>query len=333
MSDPEPEARPFRRGFMELSAREIRIAPSIRRVATLAVLMVVLVGCTAQMPAPGSSEPSAVAPSAQLTSSPDDSGAVRSQAASAATTMPPDGVALPYPDSCYVYNLSARRCAYIAEWAAREAGVQLGDASIELLGDPACDGQPAGCSVARTTMFVVRVRVISASGESTDHPVFCGVGGETTLLCTEMPTIPVSSPTKAGYHDVPCSTEGGTGPCASPVPTIDPRVAVKAVPLVLPRVVVPIDHVGDYVIDLGDAILPNGILSVSSATLADDTRLDVLIPHGVRLEILGDDGKPLENIYAQGWRPGTEQVHARLVFTVEQFEPGATLDFTDVVAG
>ena len=92
-----------------------------------------------------------------------------------------------FPDECPTYGLSARRCAYIVDWALREAGVAADQATVELLGDPGCDGNGGTCY--RTTMFVVRVRVTPGDGPASDHSVFCGVGGERSLLCTETPRI------------------------------------------------------------------------------------------------------------------------------------------------
>ena len=117
----------------------------------------------------------------------------------------------------------------------------------------------------------------------------------------------------------------------NPVPTIAPSAEAKAVPLSVPSLTIPIDHTGAYVVDVGDAILPDGILSDASATLANDRRVDVLIPQGIQLEIVGEDGQPLVNLYTHGWRAGTERVHVRLVFTVESFEPSSTLEITNVV--
>jgi hypothetical protein len=249
---------------------------------------------------------------------------------SPAATRPPADLALPYPEGCPAYNLSTRRCAYVVDWALAQAGLTGQPAGIELLGDPACVGKPAGCIAARTTVFVVRVRVTPVGGEPSDHPVFCGVGGETSMLCTDTPLIRVASP-MSGYHDVPCGAEPAPGNCASPVPTIAPSSAAKGVPLSVPSLTIAIDHVGAYAVDIGDAVLPNGILTEASATLADDRRADVLIPEGIQLEVVGEDGQPLVNAYDHGWRPGTEQVHIRLVFTVESFDPGATLEITEVV--
>jgi hypothetical protein len=245
-------------------------------------------------------------------------------------TRPRADVALPYPEGCPADELSPRRCAYIVNKAITEAGMTGRVANVELLGDPECDGKPAGCMVMRTMTFVVRVRVTPADGVPSDHPVFCGIGGGASLLCTDMPMIVLTSPVGSGYHDISCNGEGGVGTCATPLPTIDPVAAGEAVPLEVASVVVPIDHAGAYVVDVGDAVLPNGILSDATATLANDTRIDVLIPDGVHLEIVGEDGTQLENAYQQGWRPGTERVHVRFTFTVESFDPGTTLILTQV---
>jgi hypothetical protein len=234
-----------------------------------------------------------------------------------------------YPDECPAYGLSPKRCAYIVDWALREAGVAAHEATVELLGDPGCDGNGGSC--VRTTMFIVRVRVTPGNGPASDHSVFCGVGGERSLLCTETPRIALLSPTTNGYHDLPCGEDGAPEHCASPVPSIAPSAAQMAVPLRVPSLTIPIDHTGRYVVDVGNAVLPNGILGEATATLPDDVRTDMLIPEWIWLEVIGEDGLPLRNIYEHGWRTGTERVHVRLVFTVDSFEPGASLEITNVV--
>jgi len=242
-------------------------------------------------------------------------------------------VPLPYPEGCAPYGLSPRRCAYIVDKAIAAAGMTGRVAMVELLGDPDCIGTVPNCSQVRLGggIFIVRVRVTPEAGQPSDHPVYCGIGGETSLLCTDTPRIRVTSPVQGGYSDVPCNGEGGLGTCASPVPTIDPVTAKDAVPLEVTSVIVPIEHDGEYAIDIGEAVLPNGILSEGTVTLANDRRSDVLIPDGVRLEVIGEDGKPLANAYEHGWRPGTERVHVRVTFTVEAFEPGASLILTSIV--
>jgi hypothetical protein len=123
----------------------------------------------------------------------------------------------------------------------------------------------------------------------------------------------------------------GEGGCASPLPDIDPAVTDRAVPLSVPSLTIPIDHEGPYAVDAGTATLPNGVLSETAVTLTDDTRVDVLIPAGIRLEVIGEDGNPMSNKYDHGWRAGLETVRVRLVFDVDSFDPGAELVLTDLL--
>ena len=246
--------------------------------------------------------------------------------------MPPAGVALPYPDGCAAYRLSTRRCDYIVAWAKTEAGYSDADqVTAELLGDPDCPDGSTDCHPNRTMGFVVRVRIRSGNGASTDEPVFCGIFGDTTLLCTDTPVIRTISPTTNGYRDTPCTGEAPEG-CASPMPGPDPASRAAARPLAVPLVSIPIDLVGDYAVDVGEARLPNGILTNATFGLANASPADLLItPDGVSMVIESlDGGPPFENIYEHGRRPGTERVRATLRFTVESFQPGATLEVTDI---
>lgn len=251
-------------------------------------------------------------------------------------TRPPAGVALPYPDGCAAYDLSTQRCDYIVSWARERAGVAPTDPfDVQLLGDPECPDGSVDCTVPRTKSFVVRVRLTAPDGVSSDQSVFCGIGGGSTLLCTDAPVIARHGPTMddSGYRDRPCSGEAPDAPCASPVPSADPDAAAAAQPLEVALVRIPVDQAGGYSIPLGEAILPNGILTEATFGLRDDSPTDLLVsPDGVtlRLESL-DGGPPFENVYEHGWRPGTERVRATLSFMVESFEPGAVLEVTNVL--
>ena len=95
---------------------------------------------------------------------------------------------------------------------------------------------------------------------------------------------------------------------------------------------IPIDHAGTYKIPVGEATLPNGILSEASFDLGNESPTNVLVSSdGVFLQIESlDGGLPFENIYAHGWHTGTERVSATLTFTVESFESGAVLEVTNL---
>ncbi len=251
-----------------------------------------------------------------------------------APTQPPAGIGLPYPDGCAAYRLSIRRCAYIVAWAEGQVGIDPSSrVTVELLGDPLCAAGTTNCGIVRTTTFIVRVRLIAPDGASADYPVFCGIGGDRSLLCTETPVIGRSSPTISGYHDVPCAGEAPENPCASPVATADPSAVRSAVPLEVPRLEIPIDHTGEYVIPVGEAVLPNGILTEATFGVEDESPTDLLVaPEGVYLEVTSlEGGPPFVNAYDHGWRPGTERVRVDLRFTVESFDPGAVLVVTTIV--
>jgi hypothetical protein len=296
----------------------------MRRTLGMVVVLTMLTGCTQNPTTAGPGTGGSSLPVAS--SSPDvtASGSAESPGPSPRAAIRSSS----YPDECPTYGLSPRRCAFVVDWALREAAVAADEATVELLCDPDCPDNPADC--VRTTMFVVRVRVTPDDGPASDHSVFCGVGGERSFLCTETPQIAIST-TIDGYYGLPCGEDGAPESCASPMPSIAPSAAAMAVPLRVSSLTIPIDHTGRYVVDVGDAVLPNGILSESTASLSDDMRTDVLIPEWIWLEVIGEDGRPLYNIYEHGWRTGTERVHVRFVFTVEGFEPGSSLEITNVV--
>jgi hypothetical protein len=100
------------------------------------------------------------------------------------------------------------------------------------------------------------------------------------------------------------------------------------------RFQIPIDHVGAYEVSLGKASLANGVASLASFAFVDDWPLDVSLKGGVAqigLRSLEPDGKPFQNYYDHGWRPGVERVEAVLVFEVLWSAPGAVLAIRDVL--
>jgi hypothetical protein len=135
----------------------------------------------------------------------------------------------------------------------------------------------------------------------------------------------------AGYRDVPCLGEAPGG-CATPLPAIEPSAAAAARGLELSAVDVGIDHLGDFAVPLGQAVLPNGVLSDAVYGLADERPSNVLVsPDGLFLEIRSlDGGPPFRNAYERGWHPRPETVEAVLRFTIEWFEPGAILQVRDI---
>jgi hypothetical protein len=290
----------------------------------------VVAGCSrlnsgaAPGPAQATESPALVSQSAQATESP----AQATESPAQATDLP-----LPYPGGCAAFHLSAHRCQAIIDDMATRFKVRPSDAtSIDLLGDPGC-GQGAGVPCIRSVSFVVRVRFHMPDGSAPEDSVFCGVGGQYSILCTESPEIRVSADLlHEGYHDIPRTGETADS-CASPVPTIDPAAAADARPLLVKAMDISLDRVGPYSVDLGEAALANGVLTDASFTLADlhpttwSTTKD-----GVRLVIESlDGGPPFSNMYEHGWRPGVERVTAKAVFEITAADPGAAMQIRDIV--
>jgi len=311
-----------------LAARSSVGTLAVAAAGLVVLVAAIIVGGPARSPASGAKSPPAVV----ATGRPPSASTPSTAAPSVRPTMPPAGVALPYPEGCATYDLSTRRCAYIVAWAKGGAGYgETDQVTVQLLGDPACPDGSTTCSVMRTMDFIVRVRLIGPDGVSSDAPVFCGLGGDRSLLCTDTPVIQRRSP-MAGYTDVPCTGEAPENPCASPVPSPDASALAAARPLEVSRLDIPIDHVGTYTIPVGEASLPNGILSEATFDLSNDSPTNLLVSSdGVFLQIESlEGGLPFENIYAHGWHTGTERVSATLTFTVESFDPGAVLEVTNL---
>ena len=238
-----------------------------------------------------------------------------------------DGAAVPYPAGCPRYQLSPIRCTAIVEALAERVGTTPEQAAtIWLLGDPQCrttGGQQVLCT--RTTQFIVRVRFDMPDGGALEESQFCGVGGQSSILCSDDPEIALWVPSD-GYGDIPCTGEA-PDTCATPLPPPDPAAVALAKPLVVDRLEIPIDHVGAYVIPLGEGSLANGLLEASSMELAAKPVGVVLADRGIRLrlESLEADGRPFDNRYVHGRRAGVERFRAWIELEVLALAPGATI--------
>ena len=195
-----------------------------------------------------------------------------------------------------------------------------------------------------TPELIDGVPVINLGGATVDtlvrlhdgsvHEVSMHCGGISPIHCRDDPQLQPMSPTLAGYWDVPCTGEPPDG-CASPVPSPDPEAIEAAQELRVPHLDIPIDHDGQYEVPVGEATLPNGILSVAEFKFASpDWPSDLAIAEGVvRLDIrsLDDPDRLFWNIYDHGRIEGTERVEAVLAFDVLHHDPGAVLSIADLV--
>jgi hypothetical protein len=239
-----------------------------------------------------------------------------------------------FPGGCAAYGMSQRRCDAVVEEAKQEAQISNDQVeSIELTSEPPCDPDPQ-ILCEYTTGFAANVRFHLVGGGSTDQQIRCSVGSEYLLVCTETPTIRTGGTAMGGYRDVPCADENGGG-CATPLPTFEPKAAAAARPLDIPALDIPIDHEGHYRVEIGHAVLPNGVITNAAFTLADPKTQTVEIDPetGVQLTIVSTDpnGRPFDNYYQHGWHTGTEEAVVALEFDVTRFDPGAVLAIRSLV--
>jgi len=180
----------------------------------------------------------------------------------------------------------------------------------------------------------ITVRLTLTDGTKREA-VMCG-GVSMSPACMDVQRLEARSSVAegGGYHDVPCPDGSPPHSCGSPLPSLEPAAIAAARPLSVGRFGIPIDHIGAYEVPLGEASLPNGVATVASFAFADTWPLDVSLREGVaqiNLRSVEPDGKPFQNYFDHGWRPGVERVEAVLEFEVLWFEKGAVLGIRDVI--
>lgn len=227
------------------------------------------------------------------------------------------------PQPCReVFN--AVRCLAMTDYAAFQLKVQREDiVAIDVLPEPTPEIKDGETILnMRSGGPPIDVRVTMTDGSTQLTSMNC-VGIASHPACLDDPHLSTGSVMDGGYYDRPC--------CPSPVPSPASDAMAEATALEIDRLDIPIDHVGRYEVRVGEADLPDGILTTVDFALVDDWPPGVSILEGVRLEIRTLGGEPIRNIYEHGWREGTERVVAILVFDVFRYDPGAVLAIRDVV--
>ncbi|MBI3746539.1 MAG: hypothetical protein HY264_08495 [Chloroflexi bacterium] len=249
-----------------------------------------------------------------------------------------------FPGVCPEIGVSLNQCAGFAAWAIGQAGLEPGRIQRIEMTRVNCPGGSA-CPTA-STGSLVNVHLTTdrseIADEIADEVVNCtrrdGSLGGINFLCDEMMTgdgrviqYPlVRSAISGGYRDTPCSGEGPIG-CATALPTIEPSALAGSQPLSIESREIPIDHAGPYSVVLGQASLPNGILSAASAEITSSPTNPLVAYDGYRLMVTSlDGGPPFDGYYQHGWRPGTERVEVTLSFVVLMLEPGASVVVSSV---
>jgi len=235
------------------------------------------------------------------------------------------------PRPC-VELFSADRCSAFADAAAAQFGANPDDiVAVEIVPTPRPEGLFGEQAVRSLSGPGIEIQVTRTDGSRPRLKMCVGVSMEPA--CQAQPHLRAQSPITGGYRDIPCDGEPPAG-CATPVPPPDPAVLAGAVALEVDRLDIPIDRRGSYSIVVGEARLPNGILSEASFGFADPWPAGVSIASGVvSLDVtsLEPDGLPFRNVYEHGWREGLERVEVTVRFEVIRFEPGAVLSLTDLI--
>jgi hypothetical protein len=242
-----------------------------------------------------------------------------------------------FPDGCAAFGLSGRRCEAVVNTAATNAAFDRSIAtSISLMPEPGCGGDPlsdvAGGFCIRSMAFVAGVRFERADGTSVLSEVYCGVGPP-TLTCSETPGIQALDLHGAGYWDVPCAGEAPDA-CATPIPKPTGVAAAAGRELKIDAIAVLVGSVGHREVEIGRAILADGIVQEARFSVADQTQVGFLLDPGlVRMELRSTvPGRPpFDNAYNRGSFKGPEEVRVVLVFDVSETGQDAVIHVTDVL--
>jgi hypothetical protein len=162
--------------------------------------------------------------------------------------------------------------------------------------------------------------------------VYCGVGPP-TLTCSETPGIQAVDLHGAGYWDVPCTGEAPDG-CATPIPTPTGAAAAAGRELKIDAIAVPVGALGHREVEIGRAVLVDGIVREARLSIADQAQVGFLLDPGlVRMELRSTvPGRPpFDNVYQRGTFKGPEEVRVVLVFDVAETGRDAVIHVTDVL--
>jgi hypothetical protein len=233
----------------------------------------------------------------------------------------------PYPDACLDHGLDARRCQVVVAELARRLGIEgVPATSVELLPEQPCE-PPPGALCTRTTRFIARARFHLVDGRTLEEAIYCGVYADDDRICNPDPKLAVSGGVD---RDIPCGADGET--CATPPPRPRPASVAAAEPLEVDAINIPLDHTGLYAVKVGDAGLPDGVLSERRGELADPKPTTFWLDGPVRIEVrpLEAGRPPVGNIYRDPY-DGVEPVAVFLVFDVIEMSPGAVLQVRNVI--
>jgi hypothetical protein len=227
----------------------------------------------------------------------------------------------PYPQACESLDFPARQCEAIVTVAQAKAGIAPETVtSIDIL-PPTPDGRVGGQAVAR-------VRFHRSGQPDLTEDVHCDGGTRNdAFACDLNAAIGIYGRID---HDVPCGDDGET--CATLPPSPRPAVQAIARPLILPSLDIPLDHLGPYELEIGEAGLPDGALSTVFASIGEPTPETFWIAHGIEIQVRPvDPARPeIGSVYRDPF-DGVEPVKVFLVFEVTEITSPSVLQVRGLV--
>jgi hypothetical protein len=173
------------------------------------------------------------------------------------------------------------------------------------------------------------IRATTDTGATLDRTLPC-LGVSFDAICSDTPSLHAES---MSYWDIPCEGEPPAG-CATPV-VPDASALKESRPLLIRSLDVPVGPIGHREVEIGHAIVPNGILSKGRFVLAPSSHTQdgfLIDPEIVRLQVesLDPTRPPFTNVYQRGRFPGVEEVKVLLVFDVAETSDSAVLHIQNV---
>jgi hypothetical protein len=229
-----------------------------------------------------------------------------------------------YPDACESLEFPPNQCDAIVAVAQTNANIAPETViSMDIL-PPSSQG---GGLVGRR--MVAEVRFHRSGQPDRTEEVWCsGVTRDSAFACDPKARIGISGHID---HDIPCATEA-IETCATLPPSPRPAVQAIARPLRVPSLDIPLDHLGLYEVDAGDAGLPDGVLSTLAGSLAEPNPETFWIADGIGIVVRPVDPTrpPVGSVYREGF-DGVESVKVFLVFKVTELTSPSVLQVRDLV--
>lgn len=228
----------------------------------------------------------------------------------------------PYPEACESLGFPARQCDAIVAVAQANASIAPETVtSMDILPPSPGNGTVGGQAIAR-------VRFHRSGQPDLTEDIHCDGGTRNDAFACD-PNAEIGIYGRID-HDVPCGVDGES--CATLPPSPRPAVQAIARPLILASLDIPLDHLGPYELEIGEAGLPDGALSTILATIGEPTPETFWIAHAIEIQVRPiDPARPeVGSVYRDPF-DGVEPVKVFLVFEVTELTSPSVLQIRALV--